>query len=68
MPELPKDLLAAMARGALTEPQLRQLIELEAQALGLSLEDALARARAGTLPKNVLGTDVQQLVELLAAA
>jgi hypothetical protein len=68
MPELPKELLAAIARGELTEDQLRQLIEIEALAMGLTLDEAVERAQAGTLPKDVLGTDLEQLVELLVAA
>ena len=63
---LPADLLAAMADGGLTQAQLRQLIAIEASDLGLEFDEAVRRARDGTLPKNVVGLDLELLVELLA--
>jgi hypothetical protein len=68
MPELPKELREALARGRLTRAQLRQLITLEARALRLTYAQALKRARARTLPKNAIGTDLARLVDLLSAA
>ena len=62
---LPADLLAAMADGGLTQEQLRQLITIEASDLGLEFDEAVRRARDGSLPKNVVGLDVELLVELL---
>ncbi len=63
---LPTDLLAAMADGGLTQEQLRQLITIEASDLGLEFHEAVRRARDGSLPKNVIGLDLELLVELLA--
>ncbi len=63
---LPADLLAAMADGELTEAQLRQLITIEASDLGLGFDEAVRRARDGSLPKNVVGLDLELLVEMLA--
>ena len=62
---LPADLLTAMADGGLTQEQLRQLITIEASDLGLEFDEAVRRARDGSLPKNVVGLDVELLVELL---
>lgn len=68
MSPLPQDLVNAIERGQLTEAQLRQLITLEAEALGLDFEEGVKRARAGTLPQNAIGADLELLVELLPAA
>lgn len=63
---LPTDLLAAMGDGGLTQEQLRQLITIEASDLGLDFDEAVRRARDASLPKNVIGLDLELLVELLA--
>jgi hypothetical protein len=68
MAPLPQDLVDALDRGELTPGQLRQLIALEAEALGLDFEEAVKRARAGTLPRDAIGADLELLVELLPAA
>lgn len=68
MPELPKELQEAIAKGELTENQLRELIALEAKALDLSLDEAIERASKNTLPRNYLGADISLLVDLLRAA
>ncbi len=62
---LPADLLTAMADGGLTQGQLHQLITIEASDLGLGFDEAVRRARDGSLPKNVVGLDLELLVELL---
>lgn len=64
---IPAELMRALESGELTQAQLRQLITIEAQAMGLSFEDAVCQARARTLPRTVLGSDIEMLVELLAA-
>jgi hypothetical protein len=43
MPELPKELRDALARGRLSQAQLRQLITLEAWALKLTYAQAVKR-------------------------
>jgi hypothetical protein len=68
MAPLPADLQQAIARGELSEDQLRQLITLEAGALSLSFDQAIAQAKAGTLPNNYIGADLELLIELLPAA
>jgi hypothetical protein len=69
MPELPSDLVAALECGELTPEQLRRLIALEAEALGLSFDEAVARARAKTLPsRDVIASDLELLVDLLPVA
>ncbi len=65
MPELPDELRQAIESGHLTYAQIRQLIELEAGAIGLSYEEARARARARSLPRNGIGTDLQLLFGLI---
>ncbi len=62
-----RELRRAIERGRLTPEQLRQLIALEAQALGLSFEEAVRKARARRLPKTPLGADLELLVQLLPA-
>ena len=68
MSPLPKDLVRAIEQGELTETQLKELIRLEAEALGLSLDQAIARAKDGSLPKSYIGADLELLVDLLHAA
>ena len=51
----------------LTPEQLRELVEFEASELGFSFEEARRRAKLGLLPKNALGSDVELLIQLLAA-
>jgi hypothetical protein len=68
MSELPPSLVEAIERGELTEDQLHELITLEARALGLDHDEAVKRARDGTLPRTHIGADLELLVELLPAA
>ena len=67
MAPLPSELQRAIEQGELTEEQLRELITLEAKALGLSYEEAIKRAKQRTLPRTHVGADLELLVELLAA-
>jgi hypothetical protein len=67
MPEIPTALREAIERGELTDEQLRELIALEAKALGLEYGDAVAQAHARTLPEHPLRADLELLVDLLAA-
>jgi hypothetical protein len=64
---IPPELLKAMDGGELTQEQLRQLISIEAQTIGLTFEQAVDRARTGELPRTALGADIELLVMLLAA-
>ena len=60
--ELPQHLVDALEEGVLSREQLRELIEIEADALlGLTFEEAEAQSRAGTLPKDVYGTNIESL-------
>ncbi len=65
MSPIPVALQEAIERGELTEAQLRELIALEAQALGLSFREAVRRARERCLPRTLLGSDLEFLVQLL---
>lgn len=67
MAPLPAELQQAIERGELTEEQLRQLIGLEATALGLDFDEAVKLARERRLPRNAIGADLELLVELLPA-
>lgn len=49
----------------LTEQELWTLIGAYAQPLGLSAEEAVKRARAGTLPRDAFGVAVSGLARLL---
>ena len=64
---IPAELQLAMEEGELSPEQVRQLITIEAQAIGLSFDDAVHLARARQLPRTALGADLELLVELLAA-
>ena len=67
-PAVPRALLEAMKRGEeITFAQLRQLIDIEAQALGLTFAQAVDRGRRHALPRTVLGGDLSLLVEMLPA-
>lgn len=68
MAPLPEALQEAIEKGELTEAQLRELITLEAEALGLDYTQAVKLARERRLPKNYIGADLELLVELLQPA
>jgi hypothetical protein len=63
---MPRHLQDALDSGYLTQAQLRELIEFEADRLGFGFDEAVQRARADTLPRNANGTDLRALVSLLA--
>lgn len=67
MAKMSAPLAEAIERGELTEEQFRELIETEARALGLTYDEAIARARAGTLPRHPRGANLELLVEMLDA-
>jgi hypothetical protein len=68
MSRLPRDLLAAIAAGDVTIDQVRELFRLEAEALGMSFDEALSAAREGHLPNNPVGADLDLLADLLTPA
>jgi len=64
---VPPPVQRAIAEGhTLTRNQLETLIAVEAKLLGLSVDDALACARAGTLPRSYVADDLALLIGLLA--
>lgn len=65
MAPLPSELQRAIEKGKLTDEQLRELITFEAEALGLTYEEAVERAKARTLPRTHIGADLELLVQLL---
>ena len=65
MEPLPVELQQAIEEGELTDDQLRELITLEAKAIGLTYEEAIKRAKDRTLPQSLLGADLELLVQLL---
>ena len=62
---MPAELLKALEYGELTRDQLVQLITIEAAELGLRFDEAVQRTRDGSLPKNLVGLDLEMLVALL---
>lgn len=68
MDDLPTELQAAIESGTLTTDQVRQLADLEAQALGLTLDQALEKARRRELPQSYLGQDLQMLCRAFLGA
>jgi hypothetical protein len=67
MPDLPAELVKAVESGTVTRGQLIQLIELEANAIGLTIDNAIAQARENKLPENTIGADLAFLIDLLEA-
>jgi hypothetical protein len=49
----------------MSENQIRAMIEMEAKALGLSAEDAIARVQKGDVGENFLWRDMASLIHLL---
>jgi hypothetical protein len=68
MGKLPGALVDAVEVGELSADQLQELITAEAKALGLTFDEAVRAAKDGTLPKNLIGSDLSLLVDLLEAA
>jgi len=68
MSGLPEHLLEAIAAGNVTIDQVRELFRLEAAALGMTFDEALAAARAGLLPNSAVGADLELLADLIPAA
>jgi len=67
-------MVAALSTGAKLQPsdgiemsdiQLRAMIEREAKALGLTLDDAISRVKKGDIGENYLWLDLASLVNLL---
>ena len=58
---------SALSKGVLemSDSQLKAMIEKEAQALGLSFEDAVSRVQKGQVGENYLWQDLASLVRLL---
>ncbi len=64
---IPRALQEAIERGELSDEQLRELIAIEADALGLSVDEAIQLARERRLPRTYVGADLELLVRLLPA-
>jgi len=64
---LPTDLRHAIETSSMTEAQIHQLIEFEARVLGLTYDEAMQKAKEGTLPTGPIGTDIEFLAALFAA-
>lgn len=67
VPPIPKELIEALESGEITRDQLIKLIELEAEALELSFDEAVALADQDKLPKSTIGLDLNYLIRLLDA-
>lgn len=50
----------------MSDSQLKAMIEKEAQALGLSFDDAVSRVQKGQIGENYLWQDLASLVQLLS--
>ena len=68
MSGLPQELREAIAAGNVTIDQVRELFRLEAEDLGMTFDEALAAARAGSLPHSAVGADLELLADLIPAA
>lgn len=58
---------AALSGEIVTEDHLRALIELDARALGMSADEAILRARNGTLPRTPVADDLILLLSIEAS-
>jgi hypothetical protein len=67
VPPLSKELIEALESGEISRDQLIELIGLEAEALGLNFDKALALAEEGQLPRTTIGLDLDYLVKLYRA-
>jgi len=64
--QMPADLLVAIeSDGELTREQFRQLFEIEAESIGLTFDEAIAAARAGTLPRDPIGDDLLFIASII---
>ncbi len=63
-----QELLDALDKGELSVENLQELIEIEAVQLGLTVDEAIERARQNTLPKGSLGTGLQFNIMMLMSA
>jgi hypothetical protein len=50
--------------GRLDAVMLRRVIEAEAAAIGLTLDEAIARAKANILPASPMGVDIEFLIDI----
>jgi hypothetical protein len=57
--------IRAETESRMSENQIRAMIEMEAKALGLSAEDAIARVQKGDVGENFLWRDMASLIHLL---
>ncbi len=65
---IPPEILEILDSGKfLTEAQLRELISIEAEWIGLTFDEAIELGRQNRLPKNDIGTDLWFLIRLLDA-
>jgi hypothetical protein len=62
---IPDKLVSALESGTLARDQLRELITLEAAAIGLSFAQAVDAAHHQTLPWSPIAADLAFLVTLL---
>lgn len=60
-----EELKAALRSGELTEDQLRELIAVRADRLGLTFEQAVAAFHSDTLPRSADGADLALLISML---
>ena len=64
----PEEVQEAVQRGdVLTEDHLHALIEIDARALGMSADEAIIRARNGSLPKSPVADDLILLLGIAAS-
>lgn len=62
---IPDELVKALQSGELSPGQVRELIELEATALGLSFTQAVDAVQQQSLPWSPLSADLSFLVSML---
>lgn len=63
--DIPNEIVRSLEAGELSEAQLRELIRIEAESIGLTFNLAIESARNGTLPRCHVGSDVEFLIEML---
>jgi hypothetical protein len=59
--------MAALSGSILTDEHLHAMIEIDARALGMSTDEAILRARRGTLPRTPIADDLILLLGVQAS-
>ena len=63
--DVPSDIVRSMLEGEVSQEQLRRLVIIEAEEIGLTLETAVEKWKTRSLPNSCIGSDLDFLIEML---